>query len=101
MRSLNNKIQPIMESIIDQGISILFVTETWLTSMKNDVTATIKSYGYNLIHYIRKDSVVVVVKPVFLVPIGDLKSTYKSNVSKNIIPQSIIIKPRASPKLET
>ena len=46
-----------MESIIDQGISILFVTETWLTSMKNDVTATIKSYGYNLIHYIRKDSV--------------------------------------------
>ena len=42
-----------------------------------------------------------VVKPVFLVPIGDLKSTYKSNVSKNIIPQSIIIKPRASPKLET
>jgi hypothetical protein len=46
---------------------------------------------------IEPKSDVVVVKPVFLVPIGDLKSTYKSNV----IPQSIIIKPRASPKLET
>ena len=45
-----------MESIIDQGISVLFVTETWLTSMKNDVTATIKSYGYNLIYYFRTDS---------------------------------------------
>ena len=53
VRSLNNKIQSVMDFLSDQSISLLFVTETWMTSMNNDVTATVKSYGFNMIHQIR------------------------------------------------
>ena len=53
MRSLNNKIHSVMEFLSDQSISLLFVTETWMTSMNNDVTATTKSHGFNMIHQIR------------------------------------------------
>ena len=53
VRSLNNKITSVMDFLSDQSISLLFVTETWMTSMNNDVTATAKSYGFNMIHQIR------------------------------------------------
>ena len=29
---------------------VIFLTETWLTSEKNDITAEVKDYGYVLLH---------------------------------------------------
>ena len=39
-----------MEHIVDRGSDIVFITETWLQSDKNSVTAEAKTYGYRLLH---------------------------------------------------
>ena len=44
-----------MEHITDRNSDIIFVTETWLQSDKNSVTAEAKTYGYKMLHDIRKD----------------------------------------------
>ena len=44
-----------MEHIIDRDADFVFLSETWLKNDKNDVTANIDSYGYNLIHNRRKN----------------------------------------------
>ena len=44
-----------MEHIIDLDSDIVFLTETWLESDNNSVTAEVKSYGYRLLHDRRKD----------------------------------------------
>lgn len=44
-----------MEYLTDHNADIAFITETWLKSDKNSVTADIKNYGYELKHNIRKD----------------------------------------------
>ena len=43
-----------MEHIVDRGSDIVFITETWLQSDKNSVTAKAKTYGYKLLHDKRK-----------------------------------------------
>ena len=43
-----------MEHILDYKADIVFLSETWLTSQNNNVTATIKDYGYVPYHQIRK-----------------------------------------------
>lgn len=50
-----NKCTEVMEHIIDSESDVIFVTETWMPDDINDITATIKSYGYNLSHNRRKD----------------------------------------------
>ena len=40
---------------MDRNSDIVFVTETWLQTEKNSVTAEVKTYGYKLLHNIRKD----------------------------------------------
>ena len=44
-----------MEHLLDSDPDIVFVTETWLTSEKNNITANVQSYGYKLLHKPRKD----------------------------------------------
>ena len=44
-----------MEHLLDRDPSIVFLSETWLKSNKNDVTALVKTYGYILLHNRRKD----------------------------------------------
>ena len=44
-----------MEHIVDRGSDIVFITETWLQSDKNSVTAEAKTYGYKLLHDERKN----------------------------------------------
>jgi hypothetical protein len=44
-----------MTYMIDNHISICFVSESWLTSDNNNITATIKSYGFNIIHKPRRN----------------------------------------------
>ena len=53
--SMNNKLANIMECILDDDPDITFLTETWLQSDKNPITAEIKTYGYSLLHNRRKD----------------------------------------------
>ena len=43
-----------MEHVRDNNADIVFITETWLASERNNITATFKDYGYTLYHKIRK-----------------------------------------------
>ena len=54
MRSINNKVEQVMDYLEDNNISIHFITETWLTDAHNNITAAIKSHGYKLHHCIRQ-----------------------------------------------
>ena len=49
-----NKTPDIMEHLIDRDPSIVFVSETWLKTLKSNVTALVKEYGYTLLHNPRK-----------------------------------------------
>ena len=42
-----------MSILLDNNIDIAFISETWLSSETNSVTAHIKSYGFDLIHVFR------------------------------------------------
>ena len=53
--SVNNKTTEVMEHVSDHDPDVAFVTETWLKSDKNKITAEIKTYGYDLKHCIRND----------------------------------------------
>lgn len=53
--SMNNKLQELMEHLTDNNRDVIFLTETWLTSEKNNITAEVKDYGYELLHKIRKN----------------------------------------------
>ena len=52
---MNNKLAELMEHLTDNSPDVVFLTETWLTSEKNTITAEVKEYGYNLLHKIRKN----------------------------------------------
>ena len=52
-----NKVDGVMQHVKDCHAGFAFLTETWLTSITSDVTAVIKSYGYNIQNYYRKDSI--------------------------------------------
>ena len=49
------KLPELMEHLLDRQPDVAFITETWLKSEKNSITAEIKSNGYELVHKIRKD----------------------------------------------
>ena len=53
--SMVHKTDIIMEHILDRDSDIVFLTETWLTSDFNHVTAMVKTYGYKLLHSRRKN----------------------------------------------
>ena len=44
-----------MEELTDSDPDVIFLTETWLTSEKNSITAEVKDYGYEPLHKIRKN----------------------------------------------
>ena len=56
-----------MESITELKCDILLVCETWLTTTKNDVTASISDFGYNIHHVIKKISPKIIRKGVGIV----------------------------------
>ena len=43
-----------MEHVKDYNADVVFLTETWQTSLNNNVTAAVKEHGYTLMHNIRK-----------------------------------------------
>ena len=55
VRSINNKVDFIMQYIFDADISVACITESWLTEQNNHVTFRIKSYGYSLSHKPREN----------------------------------------------
>ena len=50
-----NKSSEVMESLLDQNASIVFLTEIWSPSQNNTVTANVKSYGFNFCLNVRQD----------------------------------------------
>ena len=52
---MNNKLPDIMEHILDCNSDVVFLTETWLQTDENAITAEAKTYGYELLHNRRKD----------------------------------------------
>ena len=44
-----------MEHVTDFDADVLFLSETWLKSKKNNITAMFDEYGYKLHHNIRKE----------------------------------------------
>ena len=52
---MNNKLPDIMEHILDCNSDVVFLTETWLQTDENAITAEVKTYGYELLHNRRKD----------------------------------------------
>ena len=54
-QSIGNKSTTLMEHVIDHDADTVFLSETWLKSNKNSVTAIFESYGYTLHHNIRKN----------------------------------------------
>ena len=55
VRSFNNKIDFIMQYIVDCNISIACITESWLTDQNDYVTFRIKNYGFSLSHKPREN----------------------------------------------
>ena len=54
VQSIRNKCPEVMEHILDLDANAFFLSETWLESDKNDITALFKSYGFTLLHNRRK-----------------------------------------------
>ena len=56
-----------MDYVVDNAISLFFVTETWLTDLNNHTTAVIKSYGFDIRHHFRSagngGGVAIIFKP--------------------------------------
>ena len=56
-----------MDFVVNNNISLFFVTETWLTDMNNHTTASIKSYGFQMHHCFRQNNagggVAIIFKP--------------------------------------
>ena len=40
----------------DYDVDIAFVSETWMTQQANNTSATVKHYGYNIVHDFRQTS---------------------------------------------
>ena len=54
-QSVNNKINYFIQILQDGSIDICFLTESWLKSQNNNVTALLKEAGYNIYHFNRAD----------------------------------------------
>ena len=50
VRSLNNKVDFVMQYLVDNDISVACITESWLTDSNDFTTFRIKSYGYSVSH---------------------------------------------------
>ena len=44
-----------MEHLIDNKPDVIFLTETWLTTEKNNITTERNEYGYEPLHKIKKN----------------------------------------------
>ena len=54
-QSICNKCDSVMEHVKDHDADVMFLSETWLKSKKNEITAEVKTHGYELHHNPRKN----------------------------------------------
>ena len=82
VRSLNKKVDYIMQHIVDTDVTIACITESWLTDPSNHVTYRIKNYGYSISHTHRENGmgggVCFIYKPGFSIKQKKYKSTFES-----------------------
>ena len=68
-QSLNNKISTLIQFLEDNSIDICLLTETWLKTQNNFVTALLKEAGYKITHCVRQNKkgggVAIVSKHIF------------------------------------
>ena len=50
VQSIRNKCDKVLEHIVDYEADIVFLSETWMESQKNDITAMVKQRGYKMLH---------------------------------------------------
>ena len=50
VRSLNNKVEDVMEFVNDNDVSMFLIQETWLTDANNHTTAIVRANGFNIFH---------------------------------------------------
>ena len=55
VQSIRNKCTEVMEHILDYKADVIFLSETWMSSDDDDITAVIKTYGYKLLHNRRRN----------------------------------------------
>ena len=81
-RSMNNKIHELMYLLDDNSVDIAGICETWLDNSNNNITATIKSYGYSIIHNFRTSKrgggTAVLYKSNLVVSKLNIESNFKS-----------------------
>ena len=53
--SLQNKLDDFLSLLEDEELDVAAVTETWMTSQKNNTTAELRERGYNIYHFNRDD----------------------------------------------
>ena len=51
--SLNNKLPDFLALLEDEDLDIAAVTETWMSSQQNNITAELRDNGYNIFHFNR------------------------------------------------
>ena len=82
VRSINNKVDFVMQYIIDADVSVACITESWLTDLNNYITFRIKSYGFSISHKPRESGkgggVCFIYKPEIKVIESKSKRTYES-----------------------
>ena len=85
VRSMNRKVDFIMQYIVDRDIDIACITESWLTDESNSVTFKIKNYGYNISHKHRNNTsgggVCLIFKPIVNVKIFNCKLIHPNIIS--------------------
>ena len=52
-QSINNKILSFLQILEDNSIDLCFLTETWLKTQNNHITALLKEAGYKITHLVR------------------------------------------------
>ena len=50
VQSIKNKCAEVLQHISDYNADIVFLSETWMETEKNDVTAMIKESGFKMLH---------------------------------------------------
>ena len=89
-----HKTDIIMEQILDRDSDLVFLTETWLTSDCNHVTAMVKTYGYEILHCRRKNREKETGGGVgVLVKLNIKRKPLKSKISKRLFTETTIREP--------
>ena len=55
VQSIRNKCDTVLEHLEDYECDFCFISESWMEADKNDITAIVKTKGFNFLHARRKN----------------------------------------------